>query len=208
MFAPPGYRDETSDAGKATLGTFSGYCQSLHWLRPRSLPDAELVALCRRGHGDAWSELVGRLSVLARAIATGRFRLKPDDAEDVVQEVLARTYEHLGALRSDEAIRAWIGQVTYCVAVDLLRRSSREGTAEQPVVGEVADQGVARVEETLWVEQVLNGLPAPSREILDRFFVHDQSYSRISADLGVPPGTVASRISRGLDRLRAELQPA
>jgi DNA-directed RNA polymerase specialized sigma24 family protein len=67
---------------------------------------------------------------------------------------------------------------------------------------------VLHVEESLWVEQMLGGLPAPSREVLDRFFVHDQSYSAISADLGLAPGTVASRISRGLERLRAELRPA
>jgi RNA polymerase sigma-70 factor, ECF subfamily len=172
------------------------------------LPDAELVALCRRGDGHAWCELVDRLSVLVYAIALGRFRLERHDADDVLQEVLTRTYERLEALRSDAAIRAWIGQVTYRVAVDLMRRSSREGTVDQPVETDHADQAVLRVEESLWVEQMLNGLPASSREILDRFFMHDQSYSKIGADLGLPPGTVASRISRGLDRLRAELQPA
>jgi RNA polymerase sigma factor (sigma-70 family) len=171
------------------------------------LPDAELVALCRIGDGQAWDELVDRLSTLVYGIALGRFRLKRHDADDVVQEVLARTYERLGALRSDAAIRAWIGQVTYSVAVDLLRRSSREA-ADQPVERELDDRALLELEEDLWVEQVLEGLPARSREILDRFFVLDQSYSRISAELGVPPGTVASRISRGLERLRSELQPA
>jgi DNA-directed RNA polymerase specialized sigma24 family protein len=42
---------------------------------------------------------------------------------------------------------------------------------------------------------------------MDRFFLLDQSYSTISAELGLAPGTVASRISRGLARLRAEAQP-
>jgi RNA polymerase sigma factor (sigma-70 family) len=138
----------------------------------------------------------------------GRYRLARHAADDGLLEVLTRTYERLEALRSDAAIRAWIGQVAYRVAVDLVRRTSREGTSDQLLESEHSDRPVLQVEESLWVEQMLDGLPAPSREVLDRFFVHDQSYSTISADLGLAPGTVASRISRSLDRLRAELQPA
>jgi RNA polymerase sigma-70 factor (ECF subfamily) len=171
------------------------------------LPDSQLVALCRSGDHDAWGELVHRFSGFVYAIARGRFGLERDDAEDVFQEVFARTYEHLGTLRSDGAIRAWISQVTYCSTIDLLRRSSRERAADQPVDSQVPDEAVADCEEALWLEQMLDGLPPPSREIMDRFFVRDQSYARISADLGVPPGTVASRISRGLAKLRAEAHP-
>jgi RNA polymerase sigma factor (sigma-70 family) len=168
------------------------------------LPDSDLVALCRSGDDDAWGEFVERFTGFVHAVAIGRCRLRRDDAEDVAQEVFARAYERLETLRSDTAIRAWISQVTYCVSVDVLRRSSRERAADEPLDNEVPDEALGEPEETVWLQQMLDDLPAPCREILGRFFLLDQSYSTIGADLGLPPGTVASRISRGLARLRAE----
>jgi DNA-directed RNA polymerase specialized sigma24 family protein len=49
-------------------------------------------------------------------------------------------------------------------------------------------------------------LPGHCREMLDRFFARDQSYRTIGTELGVPEGTIASRISRCLSKLRAELE--
>ena len=63
--------------------------------------DAELVARCRSGEVLAWAELVERFSRYVYAISTQAFRLSPADAEDVFQEVFARTYEHLDRLRDD-----------------------------------------------------------------------------------------------------------
>jgi RNA polymerase sigma factor (sigma-70 family) len=150
---------------------------------------------------------VQRFSGFVYRIATSRFRLARHDAEDVVQEVFTRAYERLGTLRSDQAFGAWISQVTYCQTIDLLRRRAREQAADQPVDSEVPDEALGEPDETLWVQQMLDDLPPPCREIMDRFFLRDQSYSTISADLGLPPGTIASRISRGLAKLRAEAQP-
>ncbi len=52
------------------------------------------------------------------------------------------------------------------------------------------------------MRQALETLSAPCREILDRFFCRDESYASIGERLELPPGTVASRISRCLARLR------
>ena len=89
--------------------------------------DAELVARCRSGDVLAWAELVERFSRYVYAISTQAFRLSPADAEDVFQEVFARTYEHLDRLRDDSAIRPWIGQLTRRLCVDRLRAGAREG---------------------------------------------------------------------------------
>ena len=77
-----------------------------------TIPDAELVARCRAGDRAAWDELVERFSRYVYAIATQAFRLPRHDAEDVFQEVFGRIYERLDTLRSDDAIRPWIGQLT------------------------------------------------------------------------------------------------
>jgi DNA-directed RNA polymerase specialized sigma24 family protein len=55
------------------------------------------------------------------------------------------------------------------------------------------------------VRQALARLPAGCADILDRFFCRDESYKTISRALAIPPGTIASRISRCLERLRREM---
>jgi RNA polymerase sigma factor (sigma-70 family) len=56
------------------------------------------------------------------------------------------------------------------------------------------------------VHDALARLPEHCREIVDRFFARDQSYRTIADELGIPAGTIASRISRCLAKLRAELE--
>jgi RNA polymerase sigma-70 factor (ECF subfamily) len=59
------------------------------------------------------------------------------------------------------------------------------------------------------VHHALDQLPEMYRDVVARFFIHDDSYAAIAEDLGLPNGTIASRISRGLAMLRAALsEPA
>src|SRR5213076_3393639 len=108
-----------------------------------TLSDSELVSRCRAGDQQAWNELVERFSRYVYAISVQAFRLPAHDAEDVFQEVFARVYEHLDRLRSDEAIRPWIGQLTRRLCIDRLRSGGREGPAE------LDDLEPAGVDETL-----------------------------------------------------------
>ena len=64
-----------------------------------SMPDERIVRRCRRGDDDAWRELVRRFSRYVYAITTQCYRLSSEDAEDVFQEVWARTYTNLDRLR-------------------------------------------------------------------------------------------------------------
>ena len=91
-----------------------------------SITDAGLVARCRTGDDAAWEELVRRFSRYVLAIAQQGFRMSRDDAEDVFQEVFARTYERLGDLRSDDAVRPWIAQLTRRLCIDRIRAGARE----------------------------------------------------------------------------------
>ncbi len=170
------------------------------------MTDAELVRACRVGDQGAWEALVERFSRYVHAIATQAYRLSETDAEDVFQEVFARTYEHLDRLRDDGAIRPWLGQLTRRLAIDRLRAGARETPEEETVevIDTRASDEVARIEQALSVHQAMTALSDDCREVLDRVFARDESYSDISQALGVPMGTVASRISRCLTRLRAE----
>ena len=169
--------------------------------------DAQLVSRCRSGDQGAWNELVERFSRYVFAICVQAFRLPPEDAEDIFQEVFARVYQHLDRLRSDDSIRPWIAQLTRRLCIDRLRSSGREGPAEVDDLdpGGV-DEALAGLDDALTVRASLDAVGDPCRDILDRFFCRDESYKAIGDALGLPAGTIASRISRCLGKVRAELE--
>jgi RNA polymerase sigma-70 factor, ECF subfamily len=133
------------------------------------------------GDEDAWRELVARFSRYVFAICSQAFRLRPAD---------------------DEAIRPWIGQLTRRLCIDHLRSSSREDLIDPEAMPGGVDEAMATLDEAFAVHEAMAELTENCREILDRFFARDESYQTIGAALEIPSGTIASRISRCLARLR------
>ena len=169
--------------------------------------DALLVARCRAGDPEAWNELVERFSRYVYAICMQAFRLSPSDAEDVFQEVFVRVYERLDGLRSDDAVRPWIAQLTRRLCIDSLRASGREGPADSDTLEPAGvDDALGLLDEAMAVREGLEAVGEPCSEILDRFFCRDESYRTIGDALSLPAGTIASRISRCLGKLKVELE--
>ena len=175
-----------------------------------AMSDAELVRACRENDEAAWGMLVERFSRYVYAIAVQAYRLSAHDAEEVFQEVFARTYEHLGRLQSDASIRPWLGQLTRRLAIDRLRLARREALGDDALelVEGPAESEIEQIELALGVRAAMETLPEHCREILDRFFARGESYHQIAAELDIPMGTIASRISRCLSKLRLELGDA
>ncbi len=170
------------------------------------LTDADLVARCRAGEEAAWTELVERFSRYVYAICMQGFRLRAEEAEDVFQEVFARAFERLDSLRADDAVRPWLAQLTRRLCVDRLRATrheAAEGHEEEP---RNVDDTLSRLDEAMTVRAGLDAIGETCRDVLDRFFCRDESYRVIGDALGLPAGTVASRISRCLRKLRGELE--
>lgn len=169
------------------------------------LSDAQLVSRCRSGDDAAWAALVERFSRYVYAICSQGFRLPPHDAEDVFQDVFAKAYVQLGKLRDDNAVRPWLAQLTRRVCIDHLRSSHREVPVEE-VEGPGLDDVLDTLDEALTVRQALAAIGDPCGDMLDRFFARDQSYRTIGDELGLPAGTIASRISRCLEKLKAAME--
>jgi RNA polymerase sigma-70 factor (ECF subfamily) len=170
--------------------------------RVEARSDRELVAACLAGDQEAWNELVERFSRYVYAICTQAFRLDAGDADDVFQEVYARIFDRLDTLRDPDALRPWIGQLTRRECIDRIRASTREAPTEE--LPEQAENVLDQIEVAFDVHVALNSLPAECQEVLDRFFCRDESYRTIGEELGLPAGTIASRISRCLGRLREQ----
>lgn len=170
------------------------------------LTDAALVARCRAGEEAAWNELVERFSRYVYAICTQGFRLRAEEAEDVFQEVFARAFERLESLRADDAVRPWLAQLTRRLCVDRLRATRHEAPTGDEEAPRNVEDTLAQLDEAMTVRAGLDAIGETCRDVLDRFFCRDESYRVIGDALGLPAGTVASRISRCLRKLRTELE--
>jgi RNA polymerase sigma-70 factor (ECF subfamily) len=149
--------------------------------------------------------LVERFARYVYAICISAFRLSREDAEDVFQDVFTKAYVGLHRLRDDSAIRPWIAQLTRRACIDRLRRGSPAGDGEVADIPDPVDT-LTDLERALDVHQALRTLGDDCNEILDRFFTRDESYRAIGEALELPAGTIASRISRCLDKLRLAME--
>jgi RNA polymerase sigma-70 factor (ECF subfamily) len=165
-----------------------------------------LLQRCRRGDQVAWSIIVRSHERYVYAVCVRGYQLDETEAEEVFQETFARTWSNLERIDDEAALRSWLAQVARRLCIDRIRARRRVQTNADAglTVTDPADR-LAEIDLALDIRDALDMLPEDSREVIDRFFCRDQSYAQISRDLGIPEGTVASRISRSLTRLRLAL---
>lgn len=148
--------------------------------------------------------VVARHATLVNGILRGVYRLEVHDAEDAFQDVFERLYLNLATVRE---VRPWVAQVARNAALDRLRRAGREAPASDGFDdGAPSTEPMRTLDDALTVRAAMERLPEHQREILDRFFVRDESYRTIAEALDLAPGTIASRISRALGALRADIE--
>jgi RNA polymerase sigma factor (sigma-70 family) len=168
------------------------------------LPVIDLVMRPRNNDKQAWDALVERYAPLIWSICR-RYGLSGADADDVGQTVWLHLVDQLDRLRDPAALRPWIAQLTRRTCLDRLRAGSRE-VPEEDIEPEGFDEQLEALDEALAVRHALEGVGEMCREMLDRFFARDESYRTIGEALELPAGTIASRISRCLDKLRAAME--
>ena len=172
--------------------------------------DDVLVQRCLAHDEEAWALLLDRYAGYIYAIAARGFRLGPQEAEEVLQETALSLVQHLPSYRGSGPLRAWIGAVAANAARQYLRRRRLSAeTVASIEAPDLPDETVLdRAEEVITVQAALAQLPEECRAVLDQAFQQQRRYAEIAAALGIPLGTVASRIARCLVRLRRLLEPA
>lgn len=124
-------------------------------------------------------------------------------ADDLVQDTLERAWAQRHSWRDGSDMRAWLFSIMHNLHVDQHRRQSRltlVSNDETPAPPARATQTDAL--EVRDLDAALALLPAEQREVLLLVALEDMAYSQIAATLGIPLGTVMSRLSRGRERLR------
>ncbi len=142
---------------------------------------------------------IPRLRRYARAMLGDRAA-----ADDLVQDTLERAWSRLHQWRAGSDMRAWLFGIMHNLRVDQLRRprlpthSIDEDDFDVPTRATQNDELELRD-----LASALGQLPDEQREALLLVALEEMSYADIAATLGVPIGTVMSRLSRGRERLRA-----
>ena len=163
---------------------------------------------------DEWSrEFEARLadsSALAFRVAYGVLRQR-QDAEDCAQEAFARAFRRFGELRDREKFRAWLVRMTWHIALDRRRadkrRLVREDTAMRltPQAGDAEADALAHERSTrLWA--AIDALPEKLRVVTVLAAIEGHGLKDVAALLGVPEGTVKSRLFDARKKLQELLR--
>jgi RNA polymerase sigma-70 factor (ECF subfamily) len=179
--------------------------------------DTDLLDRCRRGDQTAWGDLVGRHTRKVFGLAY-RFSGRVDEAEDLTQEIFVKVYQSLDSYREAEgAFPGWLMTVARHQAIDHYRRRriERLRRADDPAIlddmparDESPLRSLEREERVSLVHRGLRALPEDLREPLILFDLQGISYDEIATTLGIPLGTVKSRINRGRIELAKRLMAA
>lgn len=180
-----------------------------------ALEDTELVLLAREGDRAAFDTLLGRHLAAARRTAT--LLGAGHDTDDVVQEAFVKAYRRLADYRGESPFRAWLLTIVANETRNLHRSRRRRDdmTARVAAVAERSEAGPDRpVESTLQAAdrellvEAVRGLNPAERDAVVHRFLLDMSEAETAEALGVPRGTVKSRTSRALAKLRVRLAAA
>jgi RNA polymerase sigma-70 factor (ECF subfamily) len=142
-------------------------------------------------------ELIPRLRRYARALVGDRAT-----ADDLVQDTLERAWSKLHLYRQGTDLRAWLFTVMHNVHVNRVRalRPTDPLEDEMPELAQRATQGDSLVVRDL--ERGIAALPLAQREVLLLVALEDLSYEETARALGIPIGTVMSRLARAREKLR------
>lgn len=171
--------------------------------------ESELVMRAKHGDRGAYSELVrqhqaGVINVVYRMCGDSQL------AEDAAQEAFIRAWQKLDKYQPRSAFRNWLYRIATNAALDMLRKDKDEVDIEiVPIVSarpgpEGSLETSQRAER---VKQAVLSLPPASRSVLVLREYEGFSYREISETLGIPTGTVMSRLNYGRNLLREQLSP-
>jgi RNA polymerase sigma-70 factor, ECF subfamily len=181
--------------------------------------DAELVRLAQSGDASAFEALVVKYQRrIARHVA--RYVRRAADVEDVVQDTFIRVYRGLPSFRGDSSFYSWLYRIASNVAISALKRDpapvllgddapDERADAFQPGVSDNEDPERRLIASQIAdaVQRALERLQPELSEALMLYEVEGKSYAEIAQMVGIPIGTVRTRIFRAREFIARRLEP-
>jgi RNA polymerase sigma-70 factor, ECF subfamily len=175
----------------------------------RAAEDLRIVAEVLDGRSERFRDLVVRYQNLVAGIAW-RQGCRREDVEDVVSEVFFKVYRNLNQYRPDHPFSTWLYKLTANHLIDRSRRMKKErGRSEMPE--QVADArpgaqiGLEGDERRALVRDALTEIDDRYREVMHLVYVEGLKVDETARVLGVPEGTVKTRLMRGREALKRVL---
>jgi RNA polymerase sigma-70 factor (ECF subfamily) len=159
-------------------------------------------------HGMAAAHADHHVRLLARA---RRVVVDPDLAEDVVQEAFLRAWRACSSFDpAGGPLVNWLLAITANTAIDLVKaRVRRPPLASGSASEDASATGLNDIDRLILRSQLrhaLSSIEAHHREAVVETVLRDRPYADVAAELGVPPGTLRTRVHYGLRRLRCVLE--
>jgi RNA polymerase sigma-70 factor (ECF subfamily) len=162
-------------------------------------PDDELVARFLAGDQAAFTALVHRHERRVYNLAL-RMLGREEDAKDAAQDAFLNALRKLSSFRGQAAFTTWMHRVTMNTCYDILRKRRREPLLDDPpddIPSRVTGDPASQVADAIDVQRALVQVPLDFRAVLILHDVQDLAYEDIAEILGIPVGTVKSRLHRG-----------
>ncbi len=172
--------------------------------------DEQTVSAARRGDGEAFVRMLKHYDSRLRALA---FRILRDPVlmDDALQDASLKAYQALRTFRGDSEVGTWLYRITYTTCLDYLRRERRFQllTSEDAPTAFACDDPCEIVTRWADLEDALDQLPVEQRVLVILVHQYGYDYRTAAAVVGVPEGTVSSRLAAARNRLRTLLgEPA
>ncbi len=179
----------------------------------RPLSEAELVERAKRGDQDAYEELVHAYQGIAFRTAFVLTR-NAADAEEAAQDAFVKAFRALRRFRAGAELRPWLLRIVANEARNRRRSAGRRANLALRAAADPSSGGAApSPESTLLAAErqaallaAVERLPDEQRDVVACRFFLELSEEETAAALGLRKGTVKSRLSRALARLRAQLE--
>ncbi|MBM4391976.1 MAG: sigma-70 family RNA polymerase sigma factor [Deltaproteobacteria bacterium] len=183
------------------------------------LTDAELITRVLKGETALYRPLVVRYQSRLFAMVRGMVR-DDDDAKDIVQMAFVKAYQSLSSFRIDSSFYTWIYRIAMNLAIDHTRKNKRrkttsfeEAVASRDEDGTLSEQHMddnpARELQRKQLRERIYGaldeLTEDMREVVLLREVEGLSYKEIADVMGIPEGTVMSRLFYARKKLQARL---
>lgn len=183
--------------------------------------DRELLEAVLRGDGTAYRGLVEKYQTRVYGMVYGMLRNR-EDARDVTQEAFVKAYRNLESFRLESGFYTWIYRIAMNLAIDFTRKRKRretsgfdEGIATRDEDGEIAEahheDGPGRQLERkrlfAKIMDAMQELPEDQREVILLRELEGLQYKEIADIMGIPEGTVMSRLFYARKKLQKLLSP-
>jgi len=164
------------------------------------------------GNEDAFRTLVERYMDEVSRTVTGMMGPGPE-IDDVVQEVFIKLHRSLSSFRGDSSLKTFVIRMAINKSLDALRKRKRTRWLQpwgvlderEPVATDRSDRNIQQSEKSRLLRSAVDRLPEKQRAVVVLRLIEDLSTEETSKVLGIPYGTVLSRLKRGVERLKTEL---